>query len=161
MSDTEYTPSRDEAQYQADVTSVGDIIGTVPIEDDADNPYDAARRILRSEWLAAHDAELTERVRAEALEGYERIRALYPPNGWERFGTHADDGVPVIFSDELGEDDLPKWERIDVERVRAEQREADAHIAETRYFGGGNIGSANRWGAKQAAVAIREAGKNA
>lgn len=40
----------------------------------------------------------------------------------------------------------------------AEQREKDARIAETRYFGGGSTGSANRWGAKQAAAAIREQG---
>lgn len=51
-------------QYAADVTTVGDIIGMVPDIDDEDNPYNHARRVLKSDWLAARDA----RVKAEALE---------------------------------------------------------------------------------------------
>lgn len=45
------------------------------------------------------------------------------------------------------------------EAVRAEERERCAQIAENLYFGGGSTGSANRWGAKQAAARIREQGK--
>jgi hypothetical protein len=52
-----------------------------------------------------------------------------------------------------------RWLAALTAQVRAEQIETDAQIAEARYFGGGVIGSANRWGAKQAAAAIREAGK--
>lgn len=54
-------------QFARDVTAVGDIIGTVPIEDDEDNPYDHARRVLRSQWLADHDREVAARTRADVL----------------------------------------------------------------------------------------------
>ena len=46
-------------------------------------------------------------------------------------------------------------------KAKAEQREADAVIAETRYFGEGNNASLHRWGSKQAAVAIRRQDTNA
>lgn len=34
-----------------------------------------------------------------------------PPPGWHTFGTHVDDDVRLVFSDELGDDGLPLWER--------------------------------------------------
>jgi len=43
-----------------------------------------------------------------------------------------------------------------IAKGRAEQREADAVIAETRDFGTGIHAQLHRWGSKQAAAAIRE-----
>jgi hypothetical protein len=34
-----------------------------------------------------------------------------PPEGWFTFGTHVDDPRPLEFSEEVGEDLLPLWER--------------------------------------------------
>lgn len=34
-----------------------------------------------------------------------------PPEGWFAFGTHVDDPRPLEFSEEVGEDLLPLWER--------------------------------------------------
>ncbi len=41
-----------------------------------------------------------------------------PPPGWATFGTHADEEPcdytgALSFSDEVGEDGLPEWERHD------------------------------------------------
>lgn len=34
-----------------------------------------------------------------------------PPEGWFPFGMHVDEPVPLEFSEEVGEDGLPLWER--------------------------------------------------
>jgi hypothetical protein len=46
---------KSERQFALDVTTVGDMIGSRPVGDD--NEYDDARRVLRSDWLAARDRE--------------------------------------------------------------------------------------------------------
>lgn len=52
----------DEDNFPNDVSILGEIIGDRPVTDD--NEYDDARRVLRSDWLAAHDA----RLQAEAWD---------------------------------------------------------------------------------------------
>jgi len=125
MRDTE--PTADEAQYQADVTSVGDIIGTVPIEDDADNPYDAARRILRSPWLTAHDAELTERVRAEAREGYVPRSEVYDD---EQMRAYVEEHMEQIIQSRIAEA-LEKT-RAAYQRAQDARWEATAKLSSVR-----------------------------
>ena len=55
-----------------------------------------------------------------------------PPSGWLAFGTHIDyPGVKLEFSEELDEDGLPLWERIDLEHIRCQGRDdAYAQMAE-------------------------------
>jgi hypothetical protein len=53
------------------------------------------------------------------------------------------------------------WAHTMTERVRAEQREADAQIAESLYFGADREATTQQWGAKQAAIAIRRAATDA
>lgn len=53
--------------FQADVNALAEIISVVPDDDDADNDYDTARRILHSAWLAAHDREVREQVAREIV----------------------------------------------------------------------------------------------
>jgi hypothetical protein len=48
-----------------------------------------------------------------------------PPEGWFAFGTHVDQEIRLEFSDEAGEDGLPRWER------------PYPPTAETAEFGGG------------------------
>ncbi|WP_300345168.1 hypothetical protein [Nesterenkonia sp.] len=90
-------------------------------------------------WLAEHDAK----VRAEALrEGYQSARADLLSGAF--IGGPTYEALRDSFTGQ---------------KIAAEEREKAAQIAENLYFGGGSTGSANRWGAKQAAARIRKQGK--
>lgn len=47
------------------------------------------------------------------LDRLDQIRRFVPPDGWSQFGTHANcKSAWLQFSEEVGEDGLPLWERV-------------------------------------------------
>jgi hypothetical protein len=61
----------------------------------------------------------------------ERAKHQPPPPGWDPFGTNVDRPGPLEFSDEVGEDGLPLWER----RLTDSEQLANELVAAGALFG--------------------------
>ena len=58
-----------------------------------------------------------------------------PPEGWYFFGTHTNgglDGIKLIFSEQVGEDGLPVWERLEVDETALRRKVGDEIERERR-----------------------------
>jgi len=77
----------------------------------------------------------------------------------EAWTAHNTPDLPTALDLVGAYDAFKRWLTEHDAKVRADEREKCARIAENLYFGGGATGSANRWGAKQAVARIREQGK--
>ncbi len=58
-----------------------------------------------------------------------------PPDGWYVFGTHTNgglDGIELVFSEQVGEDMLPRWERLAADETVIRRKVADEIETERR-----------------------------
>lgn len=79
---------------------------------------DSRWRIVSPECVPCGAPEVKAAAILAALDARRREWENRIPKGWYPFGTHVNgglDGISLVFSDEVGEDGLPEWERLEVQ----------------------------------------------
>lgn len=90
--------------------------------DDAIERAELIKVLQDAVWpFLAHDpdnpdlfwGQMARKVEEHYVAEVKRLRRFIPPNGWAQFGTHANcRDAWLEFSEEVGEDGLPLWERV-------------------------------------------------